>query len=56
MMNTTTQNSCDQGTTETLADSITIEQSEELSSHMLFTPETCRVWWQGYYLPEENPK
>lgn len=54
MKNTATQNGNQSTASEKLQDKLVIEQSEELSSHMLFTPENCRVWWQGYYLQDEN--
>ena len=54
MINTTTQTECQKSAVDTLQENIIIETNEDLSSKMLFTPENCRVWWQGYFLPDEN--
>ena len=40
-----------------LKENILVEySSEEISSHMLYNQENCRVWWKGYYLSEESVK
>lgn len=56
MNNIVTEKGSDSNNSEELQQNIVVEQTDELSSHMLFTPETCRVWWKGYYLTEENKK
>ena len=57
MSNVTFETRKDPDSNSELKENILVEySSEEISSHMLYNQENCRVWWKGYYLSEESVK